>query len=416
MAKYLRIALLVTAILVVFTIGASAKIYVIDNMDDVTPWTGSSVTQETENIKEGTGAVKSANEGTAEATLQMSRKFETPMDLSAYEDDGVISFWIYIEDIDAFVEKDNSLEFTSSGTCDVEESAITLDTYWFENGWNQMFFTMDDFATYDANWSAINYIRFYKFTNPVNYWIIDDMKIGMAEDFGIGKVKVSDSATLIESFDNYESVDTAAAIEGTGAATVSGGSPMIIQHVYETPMDLSRIKENGYVYFWLYVEDAAAIHTDDGQFELTSSGECDKNELSWIVAAEVELKDGWNEILLPVKESDCDLSAVNFLRIYLFSDNAENTMKLDKLMVGVGEDFGIMPETEPPTEPATEPVTEPTGDSDTSDGETTAASGDDKKDDGKDSDNSMIWIIIGAAAAIVIIVIVVIVVTKKKKK
>ena len=415
MPKYLRLALLVVAVLAVFTIGASAKVFVIDNMDDATLWTSNgTVTQETANIKEGTGAVK--DEAAADL-LQIQRKFDTPMDLSAYEDEGVISVWVYVDNIDSFVEKDNQLEFTSSGTCDQQESGITLDTYWFEAaGWNHLLFTMGDFASYDADWSAINFIRAYKFLNTgaTNYWIWDDIKIGLESDFGIGKVKVSDTATLIENFDDPAAftVDAAAAIEGTGAATATGSNPVVIQRIYETPIDISRIKDNGYVYLWLYVENAADIKTEDGQFELTSSGGPDANEISWVIPTTVELKDGWNELLLgPIDPStDCDLSAVNFMRLYLFS-NADNTIKLDKLMVGVGEDFGIMPETEAPTEA---PATEAPATTASAAGDTTAAPADNGA--AASDTNYTVFIIIGVAAVIVVVVIIIIVANSKKKK
>lgn len=417
MSKFLKYALLITAIVTVFALCASAQVYVIDTMDDVSLWTGNGITQETENYKEGTGAIKSESV----ELLQMQRKFAEPMDLSAYENNGVVSVWVYINDVDIFAARDNSLEFTSSGTCDQLESAVTLDDYWFENGWNHLYFTMGDFASNDADWSAINYIRAYKFTEGSNYWIWDDIKIGFESDFGIGKVKLTDNATLIESFDDPAAftVDTAAAIEGTGCATASADSEvMIISRAYDTPIDISRAADNGYVYCWIYVKDAASLRTTDGQLELTSSGGCDVNEMGWVLPSLVEFHDGWNEILLPFPDStDCDLSAVNFMRLYLFTDNP-NTIMIDKLMIGVGEDFGIAPETEPPTEAVTEPATvAPTE----GDAETTAAEGDVTEapaDSGSSSssNNTAIYIIIAIAAVIVIVVIIVIVVNSKKKK
>lgn len=413
MSKCFRLLILISALLAVFCIGASAKVVVIDNMDDATPWSGSGkVSLETENIKEGTGAVKCENN----TLLQIQRNFTEPLDLSEYEDDGVISVWVYVDNIDTFDTRDNQFEFTSSGNCDVEESSININNEYFEEGWNHFLFTMGDFASYDADWSRINFIRAYKFVTGDNYWIWDDLKIGHETDFGIGKVKVTSGAKLIEGFDDSAkfSVDTANAIEGTGCATATGTAPIIIEHKYDTPMDLSVLKENGYVYVWIYVENAGALQKGDGQLELTSSGTCDVNELSWVLHNVVEFKDGWNELLLEVDPStDCDLSAVNYLRLYLFSDT-ENTIKLDRLMVGTGPDFGLKPPAPPETEaPATEaPATEAEAEAPAADD--TAAPADEGTAAESGSSNAVVIIII-AAVVIVVIVIIIVAVSKKKK-
>lgn len=416
MSKLIKLSLMVIALFAILAISASAKITVIDNMDDITPWTGNGVVAlETENIKEGTGAIRSDDA----TLLQIQRNFTEPLDLSAYEDDGVISVWVYVDNIDTFASRDNQFEFTSSGGCDVEESGINIGNEWFEQGWNHLLFTMGDFSSYDADWSRINFIRAYKFVEGNNYWIWDDLKIGLESDFGIGKVKVGQNAKLVESFDdaNVWNVDTANAIEGTGCVTATGTAPVTIERKYDTPMDLSVLKNDGYVYMWIYVENAGLIQSQDGQFELTSSGQCDVNELSWVLPQTVEFKDGWNEILLQVDpNTDCDLSAVNYMRLYLFND-AENTVKIDKLMVGTGPDFGIKPpETEPPeTEaPATQaPVTDEPSDgvpddttAPTTDGDTAVA----------ETNNTALIIIIVAAIVIVIVVIIIIVANAKKKK
>lgn len=415
MSKIIKLSLMVLALFAILAISASAKIIVIDNMDDNTPWSGAgTVSLETENIKEGTGAVKCENN----TLLQIQRNFTEPMDLSAYEDAGVISVWIYIDNTETFASRDNQFEFTSSGNCDVEESGINIGNEWFEQGWNHLLFTMGDFSSYDADWSRINFIRAYKFVEGDNYWIWDDLKIGLESDFGMGKVKVGSGAKLVESFDdpNAWNVDTANAIEGTGCVTATGSAPVIIEHKYDTPMDLSVLKDDGYVYVWIYVENAGIIQTQDGQFELTSSGTSDQNELSWILPQTVEFKDGWNELLLQVDpNTDCDLSAVNYMRLYLFNDS-ENTVKIDRLMVGTGPDFGIKPpETEPPATEA--PATEaPSGDTtDAVPGDTTAPAADgDTTDDG--TSNTALIIIIAAAIVIVIVVIIIIAVNSKKKK
>jgi len=59
--------------------------------------------------------------------------------------------------------------------------------------------------------------------------------------------------------------------------------------------------------------------TKEGQIELTSSGECDKQEANWTVP-KLGLKSGWNELRLLLSNADFDnglnLSSINYLRFY----------------------------------------------------------------------------------------------------
>jgi len=405
MSKYLKFVIITAIFCILLSLNVCA-LTVIDNMDVPTGWMGGKL--ETENIKEGTGAIRIDSP----TLLQFNKKFAEPMDLSMYEDNGLISFWIYFEDVDVFADRDNSLEFTSSGSADVEESGFTLDNYLFENGWNHMLVSLDDFASYDADWTRINFIRFYKFTEGANTMIVDDIKIGTPADFGIGKVPVKDTATLFESFDSPEgfepqTVETVRNIEGAGAITTTSDSLLSISKTYAAPVDMSRIIENGYVYLWVYIEDFA-LFTEGGSIEITSGGIYDSEETSWDLDDSFELKAGWNELLLDISQADlndCDFSRVNFIRTFMFTSGA-NTMMLDKMYLGVGEDFGIQtepPETDPP---ATEAPAAETSDGDVTE---TADSG------AAENDNTILYIII-AAAAVAVIIIIIAVVAKSKKK
>jgi len=412
MAKYLKFVLLFALIVTVFTVGASAKLLLIDNMDDKTPWSGVNVVPETENIKEGTGAMRSSLAAGADGEntyVLMQRNFKEPLDLSMYEDDGVVSAWVYVDDVDLFKDP-GQWEWTSSGTCDIEESSINLQTFYFETGWNYLMFPIDDFELHDADWTRINFIRIFKFSAGPNYWIVDDIRIGLRSDYGMGKVKLKDTATMFETFDEgFENIDDFYNIEGTGCATASTeGDLMQISRVYETPIDISRIKDFGFVYVWIYVENGAAI--TDGQLELTSSGKPDVEELSWTFPAAFEFKDGWNELLLEVDpNTECNLAAVNFMRLYLFTSEP-NTMKIDKLMVGEGPDFGKMPVTEPPTQAETDPPANPGENNPTGEN-----NGNETPND-EPSDNTVLFIIIGVVAAVIIAVVIIIAISSKKKK
>jgi hypothetical protein len=75
--------------------------------------------------------------------------------------------------------------------------------------------------------------------------------------------------------------------------------------------------------------------TAGGNIEISSSGTCDINELSWGVPL-TGLKDGWNELDLKLSQSAItdgrtDLSAVNFFRIYHHGIKNDVTVKLDDI-------------------------------------------------------------------------------------
>lgn len=408
MSRYLKFIFLAAIFTILLSFNIAA-LTVIDNMDDVTQWTGTSLVQETKIIKEGKGAVRIDSP----TQLMFERKFTTPIDLSQYKDNGVISFWIYFENVDVFPERDNSLEFTSSGGPDVNESAFTLDTFLFEKGWNHIVVGLDEFASYDADWSAINYIRFYKFTDSANTMIVDDIKIGTAADFGVGKVPVKDTATLFESFDSAEGFDSKTVesvknIEGTGAIAATSDSLLSIAKTYAAPVDMSRMAENGYAYIWVYIEDPSLL-AKGGSLEITSGGVSGTEATTWSFDGTTEFKAGWNELLLDVsKASDnkCDFSRVNYLHVSMPTSGA-NTMMLDKMYLGVGEDFGIKPVTEAPT---TEVTTEAPA---TTASVTTAAS---SSTSGKSNNNAVLYGIIAVAAVAVVIVVIAVVANSKKKK
>lgn len=85
--------------------------------------------------------------------------------------------------------------------------------------------------------------------------------------------------------------------------------------------DFSDYMDGGYIHLWIYVENAAGI--TGGDLEFTSSGSCDKEELSWSVGS-LDLKDGWNEIYLPIDKAirfggDFRPERFNYVRFYFFT-------------------------------------------------------------------------------------------------
>jgi len=94
-----------------------------------------------------------------------------------------------------------------------------------------------------------------------------------------------------------------------------------------TAVDPKLTVENGQFVFWFYVSSVADLKVD-GQIELTSSGQSDKNEYSWNLSNYIpSLKNGWNEMKLnfsnaPVSgDGGPDIHAFNFFRIYFWTND-----------------------------------------------------------------------------------------------
>lgn len=116
-----------------------------------------------------------------------------------------------------------------------------------------------------------------------------------------------------------------------GTADAEGAS--VIQKIFPAPVDVGVTVENGAVELWVYVEKTDAL--TQGQFELTSSGNCDVDEYSWDLM-EINLQKGWNKLTLKLSEAGVigapDLKAINFTRLYLLYDG-KNSVRLDDIKV-----------------------------------------------------------------------------------
>jgi len=122
--------------------------------------------------------------------------------------------------------------------------------------------------------------------------------------------------------------------EGNYSIKVAGSGVVIFQKAF-TPFDTEVSKENGYLAFSLYVEDTSVLGSgaNDGsnQFELTSSGGPDVNEVYWSIG-EMNLFNGWNKVELSLKNAtDVDLTAVNFIRFYNVALGGPINIKIDNI-------------------------------------------------------------------------------------
>lgn len=144
-----------------------------------------------------------------------------------------------------------------------------------------------------------------------------------------------------DAIDNWESAGNKGAIEktsgkeGTGwlKATISNGDDyMHLIYRRPVPVDPKLTVDNGQFVFWFYVSSVTDLKNDDGQIELTSSGESDKKEYAWNLADIIPgLKNGWNEVKLNFNTAQLssdggpDIHAFNFFRIYLWTSSKNHS-------------------------------------------------------------------------------------------
>lgn len=127
-----------------------------------------------------------------------------------------------------------------------------------------------------------------------------------------------------------------------------GGSLLLLQHHLPAPLNTRVSKALGELRLWFYVSDPSQFEQagEIGQFEISSSGEPDKNEFTWpVIVNNMGLNAGWNELVLKFNDAsitggDPDLSAINFFRIYLFMKGgatAPVTVGVDDLRILAAE-------------------------------------------------------------------------------
>ena len=110
---------------------------------------------------------------------------------------------------------------------------------------------------------------------------------------------------------------------------------MILSKVFKT-FDPEVSMEDGYLAFDLYVSDVSVLTGGlDSEFELTSSGDCDVQELTW-KTSQINLTNGWNKVELSLADAghtggDINLHAVNFIRFYSIFMPSPITIKLDHI-------------------------------------------------------------------------------------
>lgn len=332
---------------------------------------------DTENKIDGKGSAKAevTIDGNANCATIFEAYYSQMKDLSFYQgrEDAYLHVWVNLSNAAWFRnDVDARLELSSGGSYAANVVYYDLTQQTFEDGWNELFIPVSELQSMnngDFDWSKVNYIRLFmhhiRFGGATGQQTVnvDQLEIGLKSDFTVPEHP--DTPLKVEGFDNVNQfpVNTENKKEGTGSAMVTADGATVItwiQNIYSQKKDLSFYQDNAdaYLRFWMYIEDASLLSRNQEMYLEIGSGGNFSSGIARYNLADTSLKDGWNEVVLPVsgfeRHSDpavtaCDWSAVNYIRLYVFSAGAAGaeitqTMGIDGMYIGLKSDFDVPPE------------------------------------------------------------------------
>ncbi|MBO5898520.1 MAG: hypothetical protein J6R04_05875, partial [Clostridia bacterium] len=298
--------------------------------------------------KSGDTALYYTSNADTNVDLVMLDTFE-PLDLTDFmTEDGYLHMWVYIEDL---------TNVWWSGYIQVESSLgghirWSTSTSLRSHGWNELYLPLTGAVVQGSfDPSRVTAVRVthqvgITLEHPDMY--IDDIYFALAEiDRGVELEPQASLADVRPSSPLRENVPSAPVIfreivdgklslfdcetvdgslmlnkapdyvkQGKASWRLSGAS---VARVFD-PVDISVLMEDGYLHLWVYVDGKA--HVSGGQIEISSSGTCDVQELSWNASTYIT-KLGWNELKLSIPNSTehsgapFDPTRLNYFRLYL---------------------------------------------------------------------------------------------------
>lgn len=133
------------------------------------------------------------------------------------------------------------------------------------------------------------------------------------------------------------SLDASDPQRGNYSIKAEGTGVVFYQRVLKTPFDTKINKENGHLSFSLFISDLSKFNmAANGAIEITSSGSPDQQELAWSFDNSLGLGNGWNDVVLNLKDGiktggDANLSAITFMRIYHTGVTGSVVFKIDNI-------------------------------------------------------------------------------------
>ncbi len=332
---------------------------VLESCDTADAFWGTNIALDNTLKVEGSGAVTA----TDPACAVICAGFGSGYDLTEYASGLTFYASVYVEDASKLNRNPYHCQFeiySDAGEidpCYVWDLGSTLET-----GWNYLELPLSEASINrtpagDApNLSSVVSFRIFTYNSSSNKIAVDNIyaktSTTITKKYANNLFKLdSMSAYSNSSFYSKANWSTSGAAvtfssEGsklfdTGAATlnVPAGQTAVLAKTYSNT-DLSKYAQDGYLYFWLYVDKASKI--TGGQLELTSSTQPDCYEASWNVTS-LGLKDGWNEVKLKLSSANSEggaaiWSMINYVRFY-FSVNAQTTIKVEGLYFGTADDI-----------------------------------------------------------------------------
>ena len=233
-----------------------------------------------------------------------------------------LEFDYYISDISLFeyCGGNMQLELSSSNLFDVDEIIWNSDYFNSQNlteGWNHVKLSLDSYKGSSGNFdiSKIIRLRIYYVLNgntAAGEMRIKNIMLTDGNNVPANAINFGNGADWInaESF-SYENIEN---------AHYSNGLPMMY---YSPNTDIS---DKQYFSLMLWISDADLFNKECyGTIELTSSSIYDIAEISYNLSIlKGSLKTGWNYVTIPlscfknsgITEELCDITAINFFRIY----------------------------------------------------------------------------------------------------
>jgi hypothetical protein len=146
----------------------------LDDCDQQKGWTtAGSIHLNASDQRQGSGCIQFDGS----STMELAKSFAIPYNPGVTANDGYLTFWYYIDNIDNVGI--GQVELGSGGQADVNEYNWAIENLNLQNGWNELFLPLKVAGTTGGspNPSAINWFRIYSHKSKTVKSIIDGIKI-----------------------------------------------------------------------------------------------------------------------------------------------------------------------------------------------------------------------------------------------
>ena len=258
----------------------------------------------------------------------------SPIDISSFYAKGYLRFYLYCASI-ANKGNTGTVELTSSGTCDDQEMTYDINNQIKVTGWNEIVIELSSGSkgsTTEFDRTACNYFRFYVLSSNC-YYYVDDIDFLYEQEGSSDRIILHECETTDNLYTPEASLSDFS-MYGEHSWKTNSTYNTVLSFTFSS-IDISSYMSNGYLCFYFYCPDRDKLGTQLC-VELTSSGNCDNNEITLDINNYVT-RDGWNEIRIPLSSmgpgsaSQFDPTACNYFR--LFTLKSDCNFYIDHIMI-----------------------------------------------------------------------------------